>query len=360
MNKYVQFLIVSFLLVLLCAIFTINVRIWNSLENFKQFKSTEFYTVKGNQTYFKINEKRHESRQILLAVGVLNHLSLKNRRDVIRMTWFKECQRKTKLVRCNFFTDSFDGLNQTDVDKIQEENRQYNDMLFMPIKGGHRFAERLVWMLQWYTENYDFQYFLRVDDDYFICMERLLYELPYRPKSGLYWGYTHCTDNVIRVDEGWMLLSRDIIDEALSKLDTTLPCHPFGDQAVALWIKESKLDINWFPDNNRIVHQATAYNEHQYMFNGFCNVYLAMHGSYQLQMLKYWILHSDYKEPKRRYFIPHIPEFTSFCQKNRTFDLNAFWPHVRYMPKRCKDKPEWSISKAKFIGREEYGQDMIY
>ena len=135
MNKYVQFLIVTFLLVLLCAIFTINIKIWSSFENFKQVKSSELYSVKENDTFFKVNQKQQVSRKILLAVGVLNRLSLKNRRDVIRMAWFKECQRKTSLVRCKFFTDSYDGLNQTDIVKIQKENRQFNDILFMPIKG---------------------------------------------------------------------------------------------------------------------------------------------------------------------------------------------------------------------------------
>ena len=223
-------------------------------------------------------------------------------------------------------------------------------------------------MMQWYAENHNsFEYFLRVDDDYFICMPRLLYELPFRPDTGLYWGYTHCTDNVIRVDEGWMLLSRDIIDEVLAKVNTTLQCHPFGDQAMALWIKDSKLDIQWFPDNERIVHQATAYNEQQYMFPGFCRRYLAMHGSYQIQMLKYWILSSSDEDTTMRnnnkantYYIPPIPEFASFCKKNRTFSVNAFWPHVRFIPKLCKDKPEWGVSKEKFVGREEYGQEMIY
>ena len=109
-------------------------------------------------------------------------------------------------------------------------------------------------MLLWFSETYHFDYFLRIDDDYFLCLDRLLFELPYRPKQGLYWGYIHCRDHVVRVDEGWMILSRDIIIEALNKLNTTLPCHPFGDQAVALWIQESKINITYFSDNTRVIH----------------------------------------------------------------------------------------------------------
>ena len=206
-------------------------------------------------------------------------------------------------------------------------------------------------MIQWYTENYSsVQYFLRVDDDYFVCMDRLLYELPFRPDNGLYWGWTHCQNRIVRIDEGWMILSRDIMDEILSKVNSTLPCHPFGDQSVALWIQDSKLDIKWFPDNNRIIHEATAYKGDQYMFPELCNRHLALHGSYDLQMLKYWILTE--KNKHITYSVPPIPQFTSFCNKDKKFDVNAFYPPYRYPAKLCKNKPEWDNSNKSYAGRE--------
>ena len=60
-------------------------------------------------------EEQKKDKGLLLAVGVLNRLHLKKRRDVIRMTWFKVCKQKPKLVRCNFFTDSFEGLKKPEV-----------------------------------------------------------------------------------------------------------------------------------------------------------------------------------------------------------------------------------------------------
>jgi len=223
-------------------------------------------------------------------------------------------------------------------------------------------------MMEWYTKHYQFEYFLRIDDDYFLCMDRLLYELPFRPKLSLYWGWVHCRANTNRVDEGWMMLSRDIIDEALAKLNSTLPCHPFGDQAVALWVRDSKLKIKWFPDNERIVHAAVVYNERKYIFPNFCGKYLAMHGSYQDQMLKYWILMTEdnnnhqKKLPgnlKPRYHIPPVPDFYSVCHSENAFDVNEFWPEYRFQPKLCKDKPEWSVTKERFIGREISGPGMM-
>jgi hypothetical protein len=79
-----------------------------------------------------------ENAKLLLAVGVLNQIKLRKRREAIRMTWLKVCKSKTNrhLVRCNFFTDSLDQLEKKeDAEKVLEENQEHNDMLFMPIKG---------------------------------------------------------------------------------------------------------------------------------------------------------------------------------------------------------------------------------
>ena len=80
-------------------------------------------------------EEQKKDKGLLLAVGVLNRLHLKGRRDVIRMTWFKVCKQNPKLVRCNFFTDSYENLKKPEVDKLMEEKRTHKDMLFMPISG---------------------------------------------------------------------------------------------------------------------------------------------------------------------------------------------------------------------------------
>ena len=80
-------------------------------------------------------EGQQKDKGILLGVAVLNRLNLKERRDIIRMTWFKVCKKNPELVKCNFFTDSYEGLKEPDVDKLLEEKRTHNDMLFMPISG---------------------------------------------------------------------------------------------------------------------------------------------------------------------------------------------------------------------------------
>ena len=96
--------------------------------NLKLPKSTKAFSINNM-------EEQKEEKGLLLGVGVLNRLHLKGRRDIIRMTWFQVCKQNPMLVRCNFFTDSYDGLKKPDVDKLLEEKRTHNDMLFMPITG---------------------------------------------------------------------------------------------------------------------------------------------------------------------------------------------------------------------------------
>ena len=206
-------------------------------------------------------------------------------------------------------------------------------------------------MLKWFTARYTFDYFLRMDDDYFLCLDRLLFELPYRPKRGLYWGYVHCYPGILRVDEGWMILTRDIVDEALSKLNTTLICHPFGDQAVSLWIEDSKINVTWFWDP-RIIH-SDINHRNKYLKPGICRDLMGIHAIYPKLMHNLWnIMEKDNKNEKS-YHIPRIERFSNQCKFSKKFDWKAFSDGYRFRPKLCKDNPNWNITDGQFIGRED-------
>ena len=134
--------------------------------------------------------------KLLLFVGIHSAPSRLERRNAIRETWMTEC-RKTSNAVCRFFTDGQTpkGQNLTDNIRIALENEAavYNDTLLTEVPGGLNFAIKYLWMLQWASERYDFQYFLRLDDDYFICFHKLMVELEsHRPKEKLQWGWLHC------------------------------------------------------------------------------------------------------------------------------------------------------------------------
>ena len=135
-------------------------------------------------------------RKLLLFVGIHSAPSRLDRRNAVRETWMKECQTNPDAV-CRFITDGQDPKGQplegVERIKLENESRVYGDLLLAEAPGGVNFAVKYLWMLQWANERYDFQYFLRLDDDYFICFHKLMLELNvFRPKQKFQWGWLHC------------------------------------------------------------------------------------------------------------------------------------------------------------------------
>lgn len=229
----------------------------------------------------------------------------------------------------------------------------------MFILGGNNFSLRLLWMFKWIAKHQTFDFFLRIDDDHFLCLDRLLFELPSRPKQSLYWGFVHCRERIVRVDEGWLMLTSDLVEEVLSKLNTTLQCHPFADQVVASWMIESRFNVTYFYDNDRIINRATAFKVREYLVPDLCDRYLSLHGSYPKFMRMYWNVTRNKREQKtRQYNVPTIPRYSDRCQySNKIFDFNNFWPQYRFGTKPCKSEPRWSNSDDDFPSREDVGED---
>jgi hypothetical protein len=67
--------------------------------------------------------------------------------------------------------------------KITEERSKYTDIELMPVPRGINFGLRMLWLIDWSISNYNFEFLLRLDDDYFVCLERLLKELETRKEN---------------------------------------------------------------------------------------------------------------------------------------------------------------------------------
>ena len=100
-----------------------------------------------------------------------------------------------------FFTDCKDMngniLPEDIYVPLHQEQLLHKDLILTQSPGGINFALRYLWMLNWANARYKFEYFLRVDDDYFVCMDKLLLELPHRPRTKLYWGHVHCMSTAV-------------------------------------------------------------------------------------------------------------------------------------------------------------------
>ena len=132
-------------------------------------------------------------KKVIIFVGIMSAPRLISRRNALRKSWLTQCIG----IPCLFFSDSQDMYGNKLPDNIymplQQEQLLHKDLILAQSPGGINFALRYLWILNWANARYQFEYFLRMDDDYFVCMDRLLLELPHRSREKLYWGYVHCS-----------------------------------------------------------------------------------------------------------------------------------------------------------------------
>ena len=229
---------------------------------------------------------------------------------------------------------------------IQERNR-YKDLVLQPLVGGWEFGLRLLNQIKWANATFDFQYLLRIDDDYFLCLKRLLSELTIRPKENLVWGNFHCESGITWIDESFMIFSQDIIHKFLSQNVSTMLCHPHADQQIGLWLNTISETL-YFHDS-RLYHDPPASFSPQFVnATNVCDSYLGLHGTY-VEKMRYFGKHANDSMKD----VHPIPNFSSYCQTTR-FDHNVFYAPYKFEPKPCKDNPSWNLEKKMFVGREKH------
>ena len=194
---------------------------------------------------------------------------------------------------------------------------------------------------------FDFRYLLRIDDDYFLCLKRLLSELPTRPKKNLIWGHFHCQRRITWMDEAFMIFSNDIIQKFLAQNESTMLCHPHADQQIALWWK-SIANKTFFHDTRLHDHPPASFTHKFDSITNVCDSYLGVHGAY-VNKMRYLGLNANDSIK----LVQPIPKFSTFCSTTR-FDhrvLNRPW---RFDPRPCKDNPTWNLEKKMYVGRENH------
>ena len=185
-----------------------------------------------------------------------------------------------------------------------------------------------------------------------------MYDLSFRPKTALYWGFFHCKRKIVRVDEAWLVLSADLVHEVLAKSNSTLLCHPYGDQAVAMWINNSTKNVTYFMDNGRIVHKSAG-RDQRFFVAGVCERYISLHGSYPTAMKRFWLVSHKIRKRLARAVSYHTPAITPFrqrCKHSPIFDYTGFNLKFRFEPRPCRLKPRWRLISKRHGGREEEGE----
>ena len=251
-----------------------------------------------------------------------------------------------KQVKCVFITDGFikDYFQRT---LTVSERNTYKDMELQALQGGWEFGLRFLNHIRWAMAKFDFQYLLRIDDDYFLCLKRLLEEISLRPKDNLVWGHFHCEVGITWIDESFLLFSKNIIQQFLAQNESTMLCHPHADQQIGIWLQDIKIK-QYFHDTRLYHHPPASYAPQFQNATNLCSSYLGLHGTYANTM---WAFGKNANDGAKDVYA--IPPFSSFCQAT-TFDYRKIYPPYHFEPKPCKDNPSWNVGDKMFSGREHH------
>ena len=278
-----------------------------------------------------------ERNTVELFIAILSAPPHLERRNAIRKTWASTVASYSVVYK--FFTDAME-LKPRTKRELLDERKLHADLEFTPTRGGYWMSHRFLHALFWAFKRYKFKFFMRLDDDYFLCLNHLIDDLQYREREEfLYWGWLRCQPRMVAMDEGFVILSADLLQEIVQR-NNSLCCHPYGDQMIAMWLYRLETEgynITYFADNNRILHRRKGFQPKL----DFCSTMLGIHQAYPTQMRKYWNLTSPtwYKtnfefQPRKKYL--------QYCQFPRGWDWRLLWPLYRHDPKPCwEDNASW-------------------
>ena len=179
----------------------------------------------------------------------------------------------------------------------------------------------------WATAKFNFVYLLRVDDDYFVCLEKLKAELYHRPRKTLIWGSYHCLfRDIIYVDEAWILFTSDVIERFLSQDPQRILCHAHADQQIPVWINKlytyNNNSLIYF-DDRRLHHYPLA-RRLSNKFNKLtrvCDTYLGIHGTPPGMMRNVWRDSGDVPESMRNSSLK-LTRVTETCHFPNVFNIS--------------------------------------
>lgn len=146
------------------------------------------------------------------------------------------------------------------------------------------------------------------------------------------------------LDEGFIIVTEDIVKSFLNRANKTLLCHPSGSQSLGMWLKDVP-GLQTFGDNKRIFHHQIDFSRTVGKSRDICRTALAIHQSYPKKMKTYWDIYL--KLDNRSYILPPIAFPCDFPQVYDYRVARGIWFAV---PKLCKDLPVWNRGEY-FKGR---------
>lgn len=235
---------------------------------------------------------------------------------------------------------------------LQNESATYGDIRFQYLNGGADFGFRYLYHAIYAMKHYNFDYFLRMDDDFLFCVNNFLQELP-RPMERLFhWGWVHCIESITRPEESMILMSRDLITNFLKQDPEKMKCHLLADQMIAEWTNDLNLTGKIFRHDDRIHHTPIVSQVPSLMSTSdICSKFMAIHGCYPTDLRLLWKRKGPYTKS-----LHNLKENSKLCTRESRFNWKLFSKLWRYEPKRCRENPSWDTSKLSLTGGSYTGR----
>ena len=260
-------------------------------------------------------------------------------------------------IACKFFTDGL-KVSKEEKQQLVVEKRIHKDIEFQPVVGGRTFGLRFLYHVMWASAKYNFSYFLRIDDDYFVCIERLFHELHHRPRKMLKWASYHCVyPDLIYADEAWTLFSYDVITRLLSQDPHQILCHPHADQQIPIWIdKVYNKNETLIHFDDRRLHNYPPAKEID-TFNSatrVCDFFMGVHGSSPELMRRLWNNSNDAAKE-----VTVLTDISQTCDKPNVFNISLMGAPYKFELRPCIENPQWTPGEKMWLGVHTGGGSII-
>ncbi|CAN0373139.1 unnamed protein product [Pylaiella littoralis] len=247
-----------------------------------------------------VQAAEQDSPKVLLVIAIVSIRP--NRRNAIRQSWMAWADERVQL---RFFTEPPIKSNpnyREALDALQAESDAHGDLVMMDIDSGMNFSVKLLWAIRWMSQQFTFHFFLRLDDDYFLCLRRLLDELDATlaaseendaPPLKIFAGCLNCiNDGRVYVDEAYLLLTEELVARIVAAPD--LQCSRYASLAVGRWFTQGQPlnilgDVEWVNDP-RLDHfgeflRNAPPDDH---FADVCATHMGVHRAYPDWVPKLW------------------------------------------------------------------------
>lgn len=233
----------------------------------------------------------------------------------------------------------------------------HGDIEFQALESTRIFGLRFLYQIMWATAKFHFVYLLRVDDDFFVCLERLKAELPYRPTQRLIWGSYHCWyRDLIYVDEAWILFSSDIVERFLSQDPRRILCHPHADQQIPVWINKLYSyteSLVQFDDRRLHLYPPAVTLEKFRNLHRVCNSYVGVHGSSPEMMRNFGHHGGDAPKSSSSLKSTHV---TETCHFLNVFNISKITGRYKFELRPCLTNPRWTPKEEMWLGIQSGGK----